>query len=338
MNWNVDSWTEEREEIKELREYASKFELLTPEEERLLSNEYYDLKTDIVPLALSINLSMVVPSGYTPSQRLKELKFMHCFILYYLLNRMWGIAEEVIKRNVRLVLKACQSPTYVGRGLPIFDLFMAGYDGLRYGFIVKYNPRLGYKISTYCTRWIHQRIGRAIRKTASAIKVAGHKEDLMSKIRMVVREYVASNSGNKPGPEAISILLKKKYGKDVDPEEISELGRWRWSILSLDDSTTDEELDGLSMGDYLPAPEQYEPEFAYEFQEMKNKVAELMKCLSDDERLVLSYKYGIIDSVERRNKQIARLLGWSEKMVKELISSGEKKMQDKVKGEVYFND
>ncbi len=315
MTWNDSSWKIEREEIRELREYASKFELLTKEEEFKLTSEYYDLVHEIIPLAFTIKLQPP--------------------LLNYLVWRRDKCSAELIDRNLKLVLKACQSPTYVGRGLPIFDLFMAGYDGLQYGVKVKFNPRLGWRLSTYITPWIHQRIGRAIRKTGSSIKVAGHKEDLMSKIRMVVREFVALNQG-KPGPETISLLIKKKYDIDIEPEEVSSLGRLKWNILSLDENTTDDDSGCLTMGDFLAAPDNYEPENVYEFQEMKDTISRLMTTLTDDERIVVSYSYGLVDSVNRKPKQIAKLLGMTEKEVKDKISAGTKKMQEKVKGEKYF--
>lgn len=328
MTWNDDSWAKERNEIVELRQYASRFDLLSKEEEIEFTNEYWDLKTSIIPLANTLILKY---HSVAPNE-------LWSFILYYLVQRKNWVGEEIVKRNVRLVLKICQSQTYVGRGLPIFDLFMAGYDGLRYGCLTKYNPKMGFRVSTYVTSWIHQRIGRAIRKTASAIKVAGHKEDLMSKIRMVVREYVASNNGSKPDADAISVLLKKKYNKDVDPEEIAELGRFNWSILSLDEESTEEESQGLTMSDFLQAPEQYEPEVAFEFQEMKNKIDNLISTLDDKERIVLSYSYGLIDSVERKPKAISKLMSIPEREVKDILKSAMDKLSGQVKGSSYFNE
>jgi RNA polymerase sigma-32 factor len=245
----------------------------------------------------------------------------------------------VINKNLRLILKVCQSPTYTGKGLPIYDLLMAGYEGLRYGLVNKFDPFRGYKLGTFCVPWIHQKIQRAISGTGSAIKIAGHKQDLKSKIRMVVREFVAhpKNAGAKPSAETISQLIKNKYSLDLSSEEIAELGRTDWLILSLDEEASSADDTGsLAVVDFLRAPNSYEPETVYETKEISNKLTDLLNLLSDDERTCIAMNSGTLDSLEKSHKQIARLLGKTEKEVKELIASGMKKMQSAIEDEKTF--
>jgi RNA polymerase sigma-32 factor len=322
----------ERNDIKEIREFASTFQLLNREEEFALTSEMWELRNKYIPLALSLPLM--------PQPLSVQSHFIRKSLLVLLVCRWQTVVLELINKNLRLILKVCQSPTYTGRGLPIYDLFMAGYEGLRYGLVVKFEPFKGFKLGTYCIPWIHQKIQRAISGTGSAIKIAGHKQDLKSKIRMVVREYVADakNAGAKPTAETISHLIKDKYKLDLSADEIAELGRLEWSVLSLDDeASSNEEVGSLSVIDFIPAPEMYEPESVYQSVEVSDKLAELMSLLTDDERIVISMSSGTLDSVEKSIKQIAKLLGKPEKEVKDLVSSGMTKMKQAAANTSFFN-
>lgn len=296
-----NDYKEEKKEIKNLQQYASRFPLLTAEEERTLTCRIYELRSVILVTGLvKPQISPVILSSIVPE-----------------FNRL---CEDLINRNLRLALKECQKPTYLGRGLPVFDLFMAAYDGLQYAAKYKYNPHMvnpktgrTNKFSTYATYWIKQRIGREIEKKGSSVKIAGHIQNIMSKIRMVTRIYISRNNNAKPSPETIVQLLHEKYPnnptlKDITPEKVSEYGRLGWDILSLNEEINTEE-GNLTLGDFLQSAESYQPEVEYEEIERKEQINKILAKLDKDERLIIAYKFGLIDQVERSPKAISKLMG-----------------------------
>lgn len=300
------SLSDEKEDLKSIQEFANRFKLLTPEEERVLTIEFYNLKITVVNLFYLYGKN---PAKFHPS--LPSL-------LFNLVSKLEKLSNDLVNRNLRLIIRSAQSPAYTNKGLPIFDLFMEGYDGLRYAIYVKYNPyklseKTGKtnKLSTYVTPWIKQRIGRAIEKKGSAIKVAGHIQSIMSKIRRVVREYVAKNQ-SKPGPEEIVKLLHETYPANksllgITPDKVSEYGRLAWQLISLDEVNNAEE-GSASIGSFIEAPACYEPEVMHEEVERRELIDSILDQLDFDSKFIISYKFGLIDTISRSPKAIAKLM------------------------------
>lgn len=314
----LDELYQEKQDIKNIQEYANRFKLLTPEEEKELTQAMFHLKAFCV-------YSLLFRIGPSRAFGLALAKYKELGI-------------ELVNRNFRLALKNCQSPAYTNRGLPIFDLFMAAYDGLQYAAFIKYNPykksdKTGKtnKFSTYSTFWIKQRIGRTIENKGSTIKIAGHVQAIISKIKQVTKWYVSKTHGLRPSPETIVDLLHQKYPnhpalKDITPERVYELGSLQLGTTSLDEVVNSDE-GSLSVIDYVPGPESYQPEVEYEEVDKRERIMQALDQLDDQERLVIAYLYGLIDSTPKSPKQIAKLIGITVKDVQKKQSSGLEKLK-----------
>jgi len=302
----VDDLYEERKEIKNLQQFAAKFKLMTPEEEREKTIEQYQLRLFVLMSAWAFSGDLKLPHYYP-------------LLLSDIVKRFIKASEYVEFRNYRLVLKSCQLPSYTGRGLSMFDLAMEGLDGLRYASRVKYNPykvdeKTGkpIKFATYATYWIKQRIGRAIEKKGSSVKIAGHIQSIMSKIRRVTQKYIATNNNQKPTAEIIVTLLHQHYPdnpslKDITPEKVAEYGRLDWQVVSLNEEISTDE-GSLTMMDYLEGPDGYQPEVEYEDIERKEQIQKLLEHLDDDEKVIISYSFGLLDTIPRSPKYISKIL------------------------------
>ncbi|MFA5355597.1 MAG: RNA polymerase sigma factor RpoD/SigA [Candidatus Paceibacterota bacterium] len=120
-------------------------------------------------------------------------------------SRIKKEAEEaktnLITANLRLVVK--WSKKYQGLGLSLPDLIQDGNIGLIRS-TEKYNPRLGYKFSTYATWWIKQSIEHALTKEGKAIRIPVYAHDKQLKL-FKISNALYQEHGRNPTEEEILI-------------------------------------------------------------------------------------------------------------------------------------
>jgi RNA polymerase primary sigma factor len=77
-----------------------------------------------------------------------------------------GESQQLLTQaNLHLVVNIAKH--YLGCGIPLLDLVQEGNLGLLRA-VQKFDPREGFKFSTYATWWIRQAISRAIAGRSAA--------------------------------------------------------------------------------------------------------------------------------------------------------------------------
>lgn len=92
-------------------------------------------------------------------------------------KRIRAIRNELIERNLRLVIHASQS--YRSHGCTFADLVQQGNMGLVKA-ADRFEPHRGRRFSTYASHWIHNEIGQLIRDTASLVRRPRHIIDQLN--------------------------------------------------------------------------------------------------------------------------------------------------------------
>ncbi|MCH7472075.1 RNA polymerase sigma factor RpoD/SigA [bacterium] len=148
--------------------------------------------------------------------------------------------KHLIEANLRLVLNIAKQ--YRSMGIPFSDLISEGNIGLMTA-IDKFDPRKGFRLSTYATWWIRQRILRYIISNQSIIRVPEHIIDKINRLRRATEKF-----RQKANREPTTAELAEQSG--MSEEDIHKFSNALPFVMSLESGF--EHSDGEEMGESSP--------------------------------------------------------------------------------------
>jgi len=224
--------------------------------------------------------------------------------------------SRLVESNLRLVVSVAKH--YVGRGMSFLDLIQEGNLGLMHG-IDKFDPDKGFKLSTYVTWWIKQSIIRSLADHSRTIRVPVHVVELINKTKRISRE-MSLELGHEPSLEELADRM------DLTPDRIAEILSYDNSLTSLDSKVGDDEDSELSnfvKDDKLISPEQNANHVM-----MREELDKTLSILTDKEKTVIEYRYGLIDGQERTLEEIGQMYGLTRERIRQIESKAIRKLQN----------
>ncbi len=193
--------------------------------------------------------------------------------------------DHLVKANLRLV--ASIASRYGSRRLTLDDLISMGNEGLIVA-VDKFDPDRGFKLSTYATWWIRQRILRGMRDEGDVIT---KPENILDKKQSIIKaeDAIVQEFGCIPDEamvaEATGLSIKKI-------RDIKERCR---STFSLDREMIGKGGDTFLAVDHYPDTSRQGTERAIEDMLVHKELEQLfgLTKLSEKERLVLILRYGL---------------------------------------------
>lgn len=194
-------------------------------------------------------------------------------------------AHKLVTSHLKLVAKIALS--YRGYGLPVVDLVSEGNLGLMQA-IKKYNPDLGFRLSTYAMWWIKAAVQEYILRSWSLVKIgttSAQKKLFFSlgKIKHRLSNLYSRQIGEGDFPEIAQML-------EVSTQDVSDMNRrMSGGDLSLNMSVG-EDGNSAEMIDFLPENKPGHDLILANRQENENKhriLANGMKILNDRELFIL---------------------------------------------------
>ena len=213
--------------------------------------------------------------------------------------------DRMVNSNLRLVISVARK--YQGQGLPLGDLIQEGMLGLIRA-VEKFDWRKGFKFSTYGTLWIRQAIGRGLANSGRTVRLPVHIVARARKIADAERK-LAVELGRQPTDEEIAAFV------ELPMDEVIDIRRADRGPTSLDQGVGedgDTALGDLIAGDGPSIEDYVSSELDFE------TLREAVGGLPDNERTVITLRFGLDREEPQALRETGRRLGLSSERVRQL--------------------
>lgn len=224
--------------------------------------------------------------------------------------------KQMIRSNLRLVINIAKRYMYLG--IPLLDLIEEGNLGLMKA-VDRFNPKKGYRFSTYAAWWIKQAITRSISEQGKMIRVPVYMNELITKWKKT-KERLMQKLRRTPSDKEIAKRMK------ISKEKKEQINFWLSATTSSLEAPVGEENESQVM-DLIEDEATASPDAEIGHFLDKERVGNLLEIMSAREREILDMRFGLADGYAHTLAEIARKLGVSRERVRQIEETALKKLK-----------
>jgi len=229
--------------------------------------------------------------------------------------------KQMIQSNLRLVINIAKR--YMRLGTPFLDLIEEGNLGLMKA-VEKFDPKKGFRFSTYAAWWIKQAITRSISEQGKMIRIPVYMNDIISKWRKT-KERMAQKAKRLPSDDEIAKKLK------IPADKIGQINFWMTTTTSSLEAPIGEDSES-KVSDLIEDTASAQPDSEIEHLLDKERVANLLEIMTDREREILDLRFGLADKKPRTLAEVAKKLGVSRERIRQIEEAALMKIRKFVEG------
>lgn len=223
--------------------------------------------------------------------------------------------KMMIQSNLRLVINIAKRYTHLG--LPIMDLIEEGNMGLMKA-VEKFDPRKGYRFSTYGAWWVKQYITRAIANQGKTIRVPVYMVETISRLRKV-QEHLTQKLGRKPRTSELAKAMKLPVKKIKEITE--QISRTTSLDAPVGEDDSGEFIDLIEDETSVSPVEEFTKVMRHE------RVKDLLEKMNKREQEILSLRFGLQDGVTHTLSETAKRFGITRERVRQIENAAMRKLR-----------
>jgi RNA polymerase primary sigma factor len=213
---------------------------------------------------------------------------------------------EFARANLRLVVSMAHRYRRSGR-MSLADLIQEGNVGLLTA-VDRFDPRRGFRFSTYGSWWIRHAISRALSDRGRAVRLPVHVIELQAKLSKIRREFEHQN-GREPDVDELSSLA------DVPKEKVERLGR---VLLERDTPRDDAHEASKPRGVDALADDDPAVDTRLESFELDGALQEALDTLRPMEAEILRLRFGLDGNEGHTLREIGEVYSLSRERIRQI--------------------
>ncbi len=221
----------------------------------------------------------------------------------------------LIECNLRLVISIAKR--YSGRGMSMQDLIQEGNLGLIKA-VDKFDPKRGFKLSTYATWWIKQSITRAIADQSRTIRLPVHMVETINRYKRISRE-LEQTLCHPPTTQEIAVHLNEPESK------IAEIERFIQAPISLE-TPIGEENDS-TLGSFLFDENEKSPTDNAIDNNLQENIKKSLSTLTPREETVIRLRYGIDDHKPKTLEEVGIIFNVTRERIRQIEAKALRKLR-----------